>query len=59
MKDNYWNLKDIQEYLGCGVNKAMMIRHIAIRQFNGKCGWNKYKVKKDSVIQAIDYLDKL
>ena len=54
----YWNLKDIREYLGCGVNKASYIRHIALTKFNGKC-WNKKKVKKESVLQAIEYLDKL
>ena len=53
----YWNLKDIRQYLGCGVNKASYIRHIAINKFNGKCGWNKHKVKKESVLQAIEYLD--
>ena len=54
---NYWNLKDIREYLGCGVNKASYIRAIAIQRFNGKC-WNAKKVKKESVLKAIDYLDK-
>ena len=59
MEDNkkYWNLKDIQEYFGCGKNKASYIRCIAIKQYNGKCGFNQKKVKKDSVIQAVEMLD--
>jgi len=54
----YWNLKDIREYLGCGINKASYIRQLAIQRFNGAC-WNKKKVKKQAVLEAIDYLDKL
>jgi len=53
----YWNLKDIREYLGCGINKASYIRHIAITQCNGKCGWNSKKVKKQAVLEAIKKLD--
>jgi len=54
----YWYLKDIREYLGCGINKASYIRHIAITQFNGQCGWDKKRVKKSSVLEAIKFLDK-
>lgn len=54
----YWLIKDIKEYLGCGTNKASYIRHIAIKEFNGQCGWDKRKVKKESVLQAIKKLDR-
>lgn len=53
----YWNLKDIRAYLGCGINKASYIRHIAITKCNGKCGWNSKKVKKQAVLEAIKLLD--
>lgn len=53
----YWNLKDIKEYLGCGTNKASFIRNVAIKRCNGKCGWNKHKVKKEAVLEAIKLLD--
>ena len=58
IESNYWNLKDIQEYLGCGRNKASFIRIYAISKCNGRCGWNSKKVKKQSVLQAIKELDK-
>lgn len=54
----YWNLKDIKEYLGCGTNIASQIRQVAINQYNGLCFFDKRKLKKESVIQAIEYLEK-
>ena len=57
IESNYWNLKDIKEYLGCGTNKASYIRILAITKHNGKCGWNLKKVKKESVLEAIKELD--
>lgn len=58
LESNYWNLKDIKEYLGCGTNKASFIRAYAIMHCNGRCGWNSKKVKRESVLQAIKELDK-
>ena len=54
----YWNLKDIKEYLGCGTNIASQIRQVAIKEFNGLCFFDKRKLKKECVIQAIEYLEK-
>ena len=53
----YWNLKDIKEYLECGTNIASQIRKIAITQYNGLCFYNHKKVKKESCLQAIKYLE--
>ncbi len=54
----YWNLKDIKEYLGCGTNIASQIRQVAIKECNGLCFFDKRKLKKESVLQAIDILEK-
>lgn len=54
----YWLIRDIQDYLGCGRNKASYIRYIAITKYNGQCGWDKRKVKKESIMKAIRYLDR-
>ena len=53
----YWNLKDIQEYLECGKNKASVIRKVAINNFNGLCFYDRRKLKKESVIEAFKYLE--
>lgn len=53
----YWNLQDIQDYLGCGKNKASYIRQIAINNYNGLCFFDKRKLKKEAVLEAIKYLE--
>lgn len=53
----YWNLKDIQDYLGCGRNKASQVRQIAINEFHGLCFYDKRKLKKQAVLQAIEFLE--
>ena len=53
----YWNLIDIMEYLECGKNIASQIRQLAITQYNGLCFYNHKKVKKESCLQAIKYLE--
>lgn len=53
----YWNLKDIKEHLGCGTNIASQIRQLAINKYDGKCFFDKRKVKKDSVLKAIKELE--
>ena len=49
----YWNLSDIQAYLGCGVSKASKIRQIAIKKFNGLNPLLPQKVKRDSVLKVL------
>ena len=53
----YWNLKDIQQYLECGVNKASLVRKVAINNFNGLCFYDKRKTKKEAILEAIKYLE--
>ena len=53
----YWNLQDIQDYLGYGKNKASYIRQIAINNYNGLCFFDKRKLKKEAVLEAIKYLE--
>lgn len=54
LKKAYWNLADIKAYLGCGLNKASKIRQLAIKKHNGLNPLLPQKVKKDSVLKALD-----
>lgn len=54
LKKAYWNLADIKAYLGCGLNKASKIRQLAIKKHNGLNPLLPQKVKKDSVLKALE-----
>lgn len=48
------NCADIKAYLGCGLNKASKIRQLAIKKHNGLNPLLPQKVKKDSVLKALE-----
>lgn len=49
----YWNLADIQTYLGCGRTTASKIKQEALK-LNGGCVYDAYLVKRDSVLRALN-----
>jgi len=49
----YWNLTDIQTYLGCGRTTASKIKQEAMK-LNGGCAYDAYLVKRDAVLRALN-----
>lgn len=49
IKKAYWNLSDIQLFVGCGRNKASKIRQEAVSKFNGFNKLLPQKVKREAV----------
>ncbi|MBR4378013.1 MAG: hypothetical protein IKP50_03955 [Bacilli bacterium] len=54
LQKKYWHLEDICIFFGCGRNKASQIRQKAIKDFNGFEPIFPQRVKRDSVLKAMN-----
>ena len=54
LKKKYWHLIDICDFFECGKNKASQIRQRAIKQFDGFEPIFPQRVKRDSVLRAMN-----
>lgn len=54
LNKEYWHLDDICRYFECGRNKASKIRQIAIKNFDGFEPIFPQRVKRNSVLKAMN-----
>lgn len=54
IKKAYWNLSDIQSFVGCGRSKASKIRQEAVNKFNGFNKLLPQKVKREAVLKVLE-----
>lgn len=54
LSKRYWHLHDIQKFFECGKTKASQIRQRAINEFGGFEPIFPQRVKRDSVLKAMD-----
>lgn len=54
LKKSYWNLADIQSFVGCGRSKASKIRQEAVSKFNGFNKLLPQKVKREAVLKVLE-----
>lgn len=55
LSKNYWNIKDICLFFGCGRNKATEIKKKAIKDFDGFEPLLPQKVRRDAILKAVNY----